>query len=366
MSAEIKQQVEACEICRTYETSQQKETLMPHEVPSRPWEKVGTDIFEFKNKSYLVTVDYYSNFWEVDKLPDTKARTVILKLKNHFTRYGCPDKVVSDNSPQFSCKEFAMFARTWEFEHCTISPGNSKPNGKVESAVKTAKRLLRKALEAGTDPYLAILDYRNTLTQGIGSSPAQRLMGRRTKTLLPTTNQLLQASKSSDNRAKHIERQQKQKWYYDRTAKDLKPLEKGDAVRMKPLRPGEKKWRKALVISKHDQRSYTVETSDGGTYCRNRMHLRKTQEPPPIIQQDQGSPPTSNPTSHEPADSLETPTASTPPLKLPDKSSERKPLEVNEDTPPATARPSCTQRPPEHLKDYVCLLLNNACCQTYV
>ena len=60
-----------------------KETLMPHKVPSRPWKKVGTDLFEFKNKSYLITVDYYSNFWEVDKLPDTKARTVILKLKNH-------------------------------------------------------------------------------------------------------------------------------------------------------------------------------------------------------------------------------------------------------------------------------------------
>ena len=110
-------------------------------------------------------------------------------------------------------------------------------------------------------------------------------MGRRTKTLLPTTDQLLQpqASNSSDDRAKLIERQQKQKWYYDRTAKDLKPLEKGDAVRMKPLRPGEKKWRKALVIDKHDQRSYTVETSDGGTYRRNRVHLKKTQEPPPII-----------------------------------------------------------------------------------
>ena len=172
MSAEIKQQVEACEICRTYETSQQKETLMPYEVPSRPWEKVGTDIFELKNKSYVIMVDYYSNFWEVDKLPDTKARTVILKLKNHFTRYGCPDKVVSDNGPLFSCNEFATFAHTWEFKHCTISPGNSKANGKVESAVKTAKRLLHKALEAGTDPYLAILDYRNMPTQGIRSSPA--------------------------------------------------------------------------------------------------------------------------------------------------------------------------------------------------
>ena len=75
----------------------------------------------------------------------------------------------------------------WDFKHRTSSPGNSKANSKVESAVKTAKNLLRKALSAGTDPYIAILDYRNTPTQGMASSPAQRLMSRRTRTLLPTT-----------------------------------------------------------------------------------------------------------------------------------------------------------------------------------
>lgn len=34
MSAEIKQLVEACETCRKFGTSQQKETLLPHTVPS--------------------------------------------------------------------------------------------------------------------------------------------------------------------------------------------------------------------------------------------------------------------------------------------------------------------------------------------
>ena len=58
--------------------------------------------------------------------------------------------------------------------------------------MKTAKRILRKALYAGTDPYVAILDYRNTPTQGMESSPAHRLMNRRTKTLLPTKKTLLQ------------------------------------------------------------------------------------------------------------------------------------------------------------------------------
>lgn len=40
--------------------------------------------------------------------------------------------------------------------------------------------------------YLALLDYQNTPTQGIESSPGQRLMSRRTKTLLPTTAKLLE------------------------------------------------------------------------------------------------------------------------------------------------------------------------------
>ena len=57
-------------------------------------------------------------------------------------------------------------------------------------------------------------------------------------------------------------------------AKDLHPLDKCDVVRIKPLRLGEKKWRKALVIEKRDQPSYTVETADGGVYRRNRVHLR--------------------------------------------------------------------------------------------
>ena len=82
MSAEIKQYISACEICREFDTtSQSNESLMSHEVPSRPWERVGADIFTLHNKDYLVTIDYYSNFWEVDRLPDTKASTAILKTE---------------------------------------------------------------------------------------------------------------------------------------------------------------------------------------------------------------------------------------------------------------------------------------------
>ncbi|KAK3710010.1 hypothetical protein QZH41_003337 [Actinostola sp. cb2023] len=217
MSADIRQLIETCETCRKFEVSQPKESLMPHEVPSHPWQRVGVDLFELNNKDYLVCVDYYSNFWEVDRLRDTKANTVILKMKSHFSRYGCPDVVISDNGPQFSCREFAKFAHDWEFEHNTSSPGNSKANGEAESAVKTAKNLMKKSLEAGTDLYTAILDYRNTPTQGLETSPAQRLMNRRTKTLLPTTKRLLQPRVyyADKEQSQLKQRQERQRAIYD-------------------------------------------------------------------------------------------------------------------------------------------------------
>ena len=316
---------------------------------------MATDPFEFKSKSYLITVDYYSNFWEVDKLPNTKANTIILKLKNHFARYGCPDTMISDNGPQFACKEGKNFAQTWELEHRTISPSNSQANGKVESAVKTAKRLLRKAFKAGTDPYLAILHYRNTPTQGVGSSPAQRLMSCRTKTLLPATNQLLrpQASSTAEQRTKLVERQIKQKLYYDRHAKDLQPLSKGHVVRVKPFRPGEKDWRKVVVIGQPDKRSYTVETSDGGVYRRNRVHLKRTKQQPPMVQLDNEPAHSTNPASSKPTDHTKTPS----PPRMDESSkvkSSQSDVKVNSTPLKMALRPARVRRPPERLKDYVC------------
>ena len=69
------------------EMKQQKETLMSYEIAERPWEKIGSDLQTINRKDCLIIVDYLSNFWEIDHLPDTKASTVIQKLKcRHFAR----------------------------------------------------------------------------------------------------------------------------------------------------------------------------------------------------------------------------------------------------------------------------------------
>ena len=97
---------------------------MPHEIPSRPWQKVGTDLFLFHQRQYLITVDYYSSFFEVDKLNVTDSRTVIEKLKMQFSRHGIPEIIISDNGPQYASAEFAKFASDWHFQHITSSPRN--------------------------------------------------------------------------------------------------------------------------------------------------------------------------------------------------------------------------------------------------
>ncbi|KAL8613325.1 hypothetical protein ACOMHN_052565 [Nucella lapillus] len=102
-------------------------------------------------------------------------------MKHHFARHGMPDVVISDNGPQFSSQLFKVFARSWGFTHKTSSPGHSQANGSAEAAVKVAKNLMKKCLYAKEDPYIGLLNLRNTPEEGLTSSPMQRLMGRRAK-----------------------------------------------------------------------------------------------------------------------------------------------------------------------------------------
>lgn len=234
-------------------------------------------MFEFRNKNYLVTVDYYSNFFEVDRLYKTTSKHVIQKLRVQFSRHGIPSKVISDNGPQFSSSDFADFAKTYEFVHVTSSPGYPQSNGKAENAVKTVKRIMKKSLKSGEDPFLALLSWRYTPSEGMNSSPVQRLYGRRTRTLLPTTNKFLKPKIATHVKKEMTVRKNKQKQYYDRNTKPLNDLEKGDIVRIRS-QGRENEWKKGIVEEKVNINSYNVKTEDGGIYRRNRRHLRSSKE----------------------------------------------------------------------------------------
>jgi hypothetical protein len=131
MNAAIKDVISKCTVCRTYEKRQPKESIQSHEIPTLPWSKVGADIMTFQGRNYLVSVDYYSSFIEVDPLQDITSRSVIMRLKAQFARHGIPQVLVTDNGPQFLADEFRSFSKQWEFTHAKSSPYHPQGNGKA-------------------------------------------------------------------------------------------------------------------------------------------------------------------------------------------------------------------------------------------
>ena len=272
LNSEIKDYVSNCSVCNALQPAQTREPLTVHEIPERPWSKVATDLFSFNGGIFLVTVDYFSNYIEIDKLRSQTSQAVIKALQAIFSRHGIPDTVVSDNGPAYASEEFSNFAATWEFHHVTTSPHYPQSNGKAESAVKICKNLLKKAKLAKSNFNLALLNHRNTPTEPTNLSPAQRLFGRRTRTLLPTTNTLLKPKIPQQVPVKLRAGQQKQAEYFNKKAKSLQPLSTGDTVRVRL--PGSTTWSLGLCKNKVAPRSYLVECN-GTVYRRNRQHIRK-------------------------------------------------------------------------------------------
>ena len=300
MSTELKEFISKCDVCLSYRSEQTKEPLEQHCFAARPWSKIGVDLCELDGRNLLVAVDYYSNFVEVERLTTTTSSSVIKPMKEMFARYGVPDTVISDNGPQFDSAEFSRFAKQWNFEHTPSSPRYPQSNGKVENAVKTVKRLFKKCKDSGTSEFQALLDWRNTPSEGMSTSPAQRFFGRRCRTLLPMTGGLLKPSYSTSQDSQDINKQKaKQRMYYDRHVKPLKPLESGSSVRLKL--PGESKWSPAVCSGLVGPRRYQVVT-ERGTFTRNRRQILETE-----TDTHQSAPET------EPSQSATTPPVSTEP-----------------------------------------------------
>ena len=162
ITKDIKEMSSNCTTCMQYGKQQQKQPLQQHSLPSYPWQKLASDLFDYKGSQYLVVADYYSKFPIVRKLSSTTSAAVINHLKSVFAEYGIPETIITDNGPQYNSKEFKAFCNSWGIEYTTSSPLYPRSNGFSERTVQTVKAILKKADASGEDPYLGLLMYRTT------------------------------------------------------------------------------------------------------------------------------------------------------------------------------------------------------------
>ena len=96
IAREVENMVKQCPVCtRTF--TPRKQPMIPTDLPDYPWQKIATDLFQLKGRDYLLVVDYFSRFPEIQRLSSTTSSSVIGALKTMFSRFGIPETVISDN-----------------------------------------------------------------------------------------------------------------------------------------------------------------------------------------------------------------------------------------------------------------------------
>ncbi|KAJ8375234.1 hypothetical protein SKAU_G00058140 [Synaphobranchus kaupii] len=265
LSQQLNELVLNCRMC-IQERTNHTEPLIPTELPERPWQKPGADIFTLKGKMYLLVVDYYSRYVEIANLTHTKSTDITAHLKSMFARHGVPETLMTDNGPQFSGGNMLAFAAAYGFKHVTCSPHHPQSNGEAERAVQTVKNLLKKA----ADPYLALLAYRATPLHN-GFSPAQLLMGRQLRSTVPTLPSLLDPALPDGTAVTSREMER-------RSADQKRFNRRHRAQELSHLPPGKQVWvtdakvTGTMVGDHSTPRSYVVDVPHG-TVRRNRHHL---------------------------------------------------------------------------------------------
>lgn len=81
---EIENMIGKCSLCQKYQKKNVEESLLPHDIPNLPFQKVGCDIFEWGEKSFLIIIDYFSKWIEFKTLKNKSASEIIEKWVDFF------------------------------------------------------------------------------------------------------------------------------------------------------------------------------------------------------------------------------------------------------------------------------------------
>ena len=267
INEQLEQLILNCQLCLKHSQSKWKQPLqmsLGQEIPIHPWTKLATDIFHFEGESYLLLVDYTSQFPILHKLNSMTAQHAINHFKLIFSEYGWPDTLVFDNGPCYASEAFTKIMQEYNVKHITCSPHYPHSNGLAEMFVQIVKNLFHKAREEGTDLHKALMIYRNTPLSSNLQSPMQMLQNRTVRSQLPMSHtarqQLgLQAEKLRiKTKNEHL---------------PLHDLCLGQNVMMQD--PTSKRWSPAVITKLcKEPRSYQVITQEGVTYRKMQVHLK--------------------------------------------------------------------------------------------
>ena len=280
MDEDVATMTEECRLCQERLPSNPNEPLIIRPRPERPFQEIAADFAFYGGRKFLVIVDRMTDWIEIiDMGRDTTAAKIVMVTRTLFARTAVPDVFYSDGERNFDSKEFRGFLKDFGVKFVTSSPTHSRSNGKAESAVKVAKKIIAGAWRGNRMDEkrfaLALLQHRNTPTSD-GRSPAQKLFGRPIQDTLPAHRRSFDpAWQRSDEDA----RKQRERYIaettrrHDQHAQELDELGVGTHVAVQDSTS--KEFTIHGVVVECRRRRYWIRTESNRILVRNRKYLRR-------------------------------------------------------------------------------------------
>ena len=309
---DIEQLIKSCKSCQQDQRAPVAAPLHPWIWPSKPWTRIHLDFAgSFMNKTFLIAVDAFSKWPEIIDTSSTTATNTIKVLREIFSRHGLPEKIVSDNGPQFISAEFSEFCKVNGIKHFRVAPYHPASNGLAEHMVQTFKQSMHRSNNDGI-PFPQrivnfLLMYRTTPHCITNIAPCELLMGRALRTRLDVLRPNLESKVCLE--------QTKQKQSHDQHSK-LRNFKPGDTVWIRDFR-GTDKWRSGVVIECLGPVSYMVEVQDGSVHKSHVDHIHDRVDNSSVptslstSQSSEESPLVTFPVEHSDSSQQSPPTAST-------------------------------------------------------
>ena len=258
VAGQIEEKVRSCTACQEHRNQPAPVPLQPWPWAKTPWERIHIDFAgPVEGVMYLVIVDSYSKWVEVEPMRSTTTEKTLDVLRMLFARYGLPKHLVSDNGPQFTSTAFTQCMQANGIRHSRSAPYHPATNGAAERVVQTFKNFLRTGKDDSGSQTQKLAQFllvnRTTPHSTTGVPPANLFLKRSLRTRLDIMRP------SVDDKV-NIQ-QERQKRYHDSRAQD-REIEAGQEVMARNFRDGPK-WVKGKVVKKIGAVMFEVRVGDG-------------------------------------------------------------------------------------------------------
>ena len=132
MDKQVAAFVQGCQICRYKRLAADKHPLIHIKPPLGPGKRLAIDCWECGGYIALTGICLHSQYPFAVEIADKQGSTVASALQDILAMCRDPTEILSDNGPEFMCKEMRELLEARHIKHVTPSPNDPESNGILE------------------------------------------------------------------------------------------------------------------------------------------------------------------------------------------------------------------------------------------